>query len=367
MPLASHDDTTPEHVAEAARDGVAIAEFPTTVEAAAALHRAGVTVMMGAPNLVRGGSHSGNVAAVDLAAHGVLDILSSDYVPASLLMAALQLPEAVSGIDLAAAVRTVTKTPARRGGARRPRRDRARQAGRPRAGRHQAGGAGGAHGVARRQAGAVTMHGREATRPSGLGPGIFVGVMGPSGAGKDTLIDLARAALAGRPDVVFVRRVVTRPSDGSEDHLSTPPEAFVRAAALGAFALSWHAHGHDYGLPVELDGDIRAGRVVVANISRDVTVLARARYQNARLVHVTAPPDVLAARRAARHRASEAMEEGASRIERVAVQVGLGAQDIEIINGGPRETAAEQLVEFLTALLDGRAADRDCDGSVERG
>ncbi|KAA5603585.1 alpha-D-ribose 1-methylphosphonate 5-triphosphate diphosphatase [Blastochloris sulfoviridis] len=110
--LASHDDTTAEHVAEAARDGVAIAEFPTTVEAAAALHQAGVKVMMGAPNVVRGGSHSGNVAAVDLAAQGVLDILSSDYVPSSLLMAALQLPEAVPGIDLAAAVRTVTGTPA---------------------------------------------------------------------------------------------------------------------------------------------------------------------------------------------------------------------------------------------------------------
>ncbi|KAA5603584.1 phosphonate metabolism protein/1,5-bisphosphokinase (PRPP-forming) PhnN [Blastochloris sulfoviridis] len=210
------------------------------------------------------------------------------------------------------------------------------------------------------------MVGREASRPGRLGPGIFVGVMGPSGAGKDTLINLAQVALAGRTGVVFVRRVVTRPSDGSEDHSSMTPEAFVRAAALGAFALSWHAHGHDYGLPAEIDGDIRAGRVVVANISRDVTMLARARYENARLVHVTAPPEVLAARRAARHRASEAMEEGASRTERVAVQVGLGPQDIEIVNGGLREAAAEQLVAFLTALLDGREADRDCDGVADR-
>lgn len=112
IPLASHDDTTAEHVAEAERDGVQVAEFPTTVEAAAALHEAGVKVMMGAPNVVRGGSHSGNVAALDLAASGVLDILSSDYVPSSLLMAALQLPRAVEGIDLASAIRTVTKTPA---------------------------------------------------------------------------------------------------------------------------------------------------------------------------------------------------------------------------------------------------------------
>ncbi len=111
-PLASHDDTTLEHVNEAIRDHVAIAEFPTTVEAAAALHGAGIRVLMGAPNLVRGGSHTGNVATADLAKAGLLDVLSSDYVPASLLPAALKLPQAAPGIDLAAAVRTVTKTPA---------------------------------------------------------------------------------------------------------------------------------------------------------------------------------------------------------------------------------------------------------------
>jgi alpha-D-ribose 1-methylphosphonate 5-triphosphate diphosphatase len=111
-PLASHDDTTPAHVAEAIRDGVAIAEFPTTVEAAQALHAAGIRVLMGAPNLVRGGSHAGNVATADLARAGALDVLSSDYVPASLLMAALALPEAVPEIALATAVRMVSKTPA---------------------------------------------------------------------------------------------------------------------------------------------------------------------------------------------------------------------------------------------------------------
>jgi alpha-D-ribose 1-methylphosphonate 5-triphosphate diphosphatase len=111
-PLASHDDTTLEHVTQSLKDGVAIAEFPTTVEAAHALHEAGVKVLMGAPNLVRGKSHAGNVATADLARAGVLDILSSDYMPASLLMAALRLPDAVPAIDLATAVRTVTKTPA---------------------------------------------------------------------------------------------------------------------------------------------------------------------------------------------------------------------------------------------------------------
>ena len=111
-PLASHDDTTLEHVDQAVRDGVAIAEFPTTIEAAQKLHAAGIRVLMGAPNLVRGGSHAGNVATADLAECGMLDVLSSDYVPASLLMAALMLPQRVPTIDLAAAVRTVSKTPA---------------------------------------------------------------------------------------------------------------------------------------------------------------------------------------------------------------------------------------------------------------
>ena len=112
IPLASHDDTTDENVSDAIRDGVAVAEFPTTMEAAHGLHRAGIGILMGAPNVVRGGSHSGNIAAVDLAAAGLLDILSSDYVPSSLLMGALQLPRLLPGIDLAAAVRTVTKRPA---------------------------------------------------------------------------------------------------------------------------------------------------------------------------------------------------------------------------------------------------------------
>src|ERR1700753_3095809 len=89
-----------------------MSQFPTTMEAARGLHQAGIGILMGAPNVVRGGSHSGNIAAVDLARAGMLDILSSDYVPSSLLMGALMLPKQVPAIDLASAVRTVTKTPA---------------------------------------------------------------------------------------------------------------------------------------------------------------------------------------------------------------------------------------------------------------
>jgi alpha-D-ribose 1-methylphosphonate 5-triphosphate diphosphatase len=113
IPLASHDDTTLADVALSRDEAVALAEFPTTLEAAQASHAAGITVMMGAPNLIRGGSHSGSVAAHTLAEAGILRILSSDYVPASLLMAAFQLPERVPGITLPEAVATVTANPAR--------------------------------------------------------------------------------------------------------------------------------------------------------------------------------------------------------------------------------------------------------------
>ncbi|WP_278412284.1 alpha-D-ribose 1-methylphosphonate 5-triphosphate diphosphatase [Stutzerimonas kunmingensis] len=116
LALASHDDATLEHVTESADYGMAIAEFPTTFEAAEASHARGLKVLMGAPNIVRGGSHSGNIAAADLARRGVLDILSSDYYPASLLQAALGLAEQDNGYDLPRAIATISLAPARAAG-----------------------------------------------------------------------------------------------------------------------------------------------------------------------------------------------------------------------------------------------------------
>ncbi len=110
--LASHDDATLAHVDEAIADGVSIAEFPTTVTAAKASHEAGLAVMIGGPNLVLGGSQSGNVAAIELARAGAADIISSDYVPASALTGAFALAAAI-GLDLPEAIRTVSLNPAR--------------------------------------------------------------------------------------------------------------------------------------------------------------------------------------------------------------------------------------------------------------
>jgi alpha-D-ribose 1-methylphosphonate 5-triphosphate diphosphatase len=114
--LASHDDATEAHVADAARHGVALSEFPTTMEAARASRRENLKVLMGAPNIVRGGSHSGNIAARDLAEDGLLDVLSSDYVPCSLLQATFMLADAVDGLDLPQAVAMVTANPANAAG-----------------------------------------------------------------------------------------------------------------------------------------------------------------------------------------------------------------------------------------------------------
>lgn len=110
--LASHDDATLDHVFEAASQGVRVAEFPTTAEAAGASKKAGMSVLMGAPNVVRGGSHSGNVSARELADSGSLDILSSDYIPFSLLQAAFLLGADENAIALPAAVAMVSKEPA---------------------------------------------------------------------------------------------------------------------------------------------------------------------------------------------------------------------------------------------------------------
>jgi alpha-D-ribose 1-methylphosphonate 5-triphosphate diphosphatase len=108
--MASHDDTTVEHVENSTNRGMRLAEFPTTVEAARACRERGIAIMMGAPNLMRGGSHSGNVSALELAQQDLLDVISSDYVPAALLQSALMLANLWG--DLPRAMRTVSTNPA---------------------------------------------------------------------------------------------------------------------------------------------------------------------------------------------------------------------------------------------------------------
>ena len=112
LPMASHDDATDAHIDEACQDGVSISEFPTTIEAARAARDRGLHVLMGAPNVVRGQSHSGNISARELAAEGALDILSSDYFPGSILQGVFTMHQHIEGISLPEAVRTATINPA---------------------------------------------------------------------------------------------------------------------------------------------------------------------------------------------------------------------------------------------------------------
>ena len=138
-----------------------------------------------------------------------------------------------------------------------------------------------------------------------IGPGRLVLVVGPSGAGKDTLIAGARAACRDDATVVFPRRVVTRPASRFEDNDFVSKPAFEQAAGKGAFAFWWSAHGHDYGIPVAIDVDIESGRTVVCNVSRTVVEAVRKRYAHVMTILVTAPKNILAERLAARDRASD--------------------------------------------------------------
>jgi alpha-D-ribose 1-methylphosphonate 5-triphosphate diphosphatase len=112
IPIASHDDATAEHVDEAVEVGAAISQFPTTTEAAASARDQGIAVLMGAPNVVRGRSHVGNLAAMDCARNGLLDILASDYVPGSMLQAAFLLARGGIGFSLSQAIAVVSSNPA---------------------------------------------------------------------------------------------------------------------------------------------------------------------------------------------------------------------------------------------------------------
>ncbi|TXM87776.1 phosphonate metabolism protein/1,5-bisphosphokinase (PRPP-forming) PhnN, partial [Methylobacterium sp. WL116] len=130
--------------------------------------------------------------------------------------------------------------------------------------------------------------------------GGFVLVVGPSGAGKDTVIAAARAQLAGDPRFVFPRRLVTRPPSAHEDNAEIAEAEFSRAAAAGAFPLHWRAHGLGYAIPAEALTEAEQGRVVVCNVSRRVIEAARRTLPGVHVVAITAAPEILAARLAAR-------------------------------------------------------------------
>lgn len=177
--------------------------------------------------------------------------------------------------------------------------------------------------------------------------GRLVAVVGPSGAGKDTLMAGARAALAADDRFRFARRAITRPAEaGGEDHLPMTPAEFEAAQAAGAFALNWDAHGLRYGIPRAIEEDLAAGRVVLANLSRSVLADADRRYPLL-VLEITAPPAVLAGRLAARGREDAAMV--AARLAREAA-VPLGLAVARVLNDGPVERGVEAVLAVLRAV-----------------
>lgn len=172
-------------------------------------------------------------------------------------------------------------------------------------------------------------------------PGCLVLVVGPSGAGKDTLIRLARAALADDPRYVFPRRLVTRSPSGDEDNEEIDEAAFAEGCASGHFTLSWRAHGLGYALP-EAAGRLAAdGHVVVCNVSRRIVAQARARSGRVSVVEITAPPEILTQRLVARSRPEDG--DLAARLARE----GRVETDLRIMNTGAPEAAAARLVAHL--------------------
>lgn len=181
-------------------------------------------------------------------------------------------------------------------------------------------------------------------------PGTFVAVVGPSGAGKDTLLAMAAEILADDERVVFARRIVTRDAMAElEDHDVMSRPDFAAAEAAGAFCLSWHAHGLAYGLPASLDAALSSGRTVVANISRRTLDAAAMRFPRLAIVEITAPKAILVARVAARGR--ETPDEAAARIARqVELEIPAGARAFHcIMNDGEAREGCERLVAILVS------------------
>jgi len=178
-----------------------------------------------------------------------------------------------------------------------------------------------------------------------IGPGRLVLVVGPSGAGKDTLIARVRAACCDDRTVVFPRRIVTRPPSSFEHNDFMAPPAFEQAAERGAFAFWWSAHDHQYGIPLSVDFDIEAGRTVVCNVSRTIVAAARRRYANVVTVLVTAPREELQRRLVARERASDGRI--IDRLNRG--EISNMRPDVIIDNVGEPETGARKLLDAVYA------------------
>jgi len=181
--------------------------------------------------------------------------------------------------------------------------------------------------------------------------GILVLVVGPSGAGKDTLLRLARDALAGDIRFLFPHRHVTRRSDSHEHVEERTPEAFAREKAAGGYALSWAAHGQLYGVPRSIEAALELGKVVVVNVSRSVVGEALANYKQVVAVAITAPAAKLAERLLRRGR--EPPADILARVTRAAPPLPPDLSVITIENDAALAVAARRFVMALRQIAEG--------------
>ena len=181
--------------------------------------------------------------------------------------------------------------------------------------------------------------------------GRVIVIVGPSGAGKDSLINHVAARLSGHPRFAVVRRVITRHSDGAtEVHDTMTPEAFAAEKAAGGFAVSWCAHGLHYGIPVEHRSFVDKGGVALCNGSRKALGAFRAAFADLTIVNVTARPEILAARLNARGR--ESGDEITARLARSTLAVHDDFDAVMIDNSDALEVAGEALVALIRGFLD---------------
>ncbi|MGO6941144.1 phosphonate metabolism protein/1,5-bisphosphokinase (PRPP-forming) PhnN [Rhizobium johnstonii] len=185
---------------------------------------------------------------------------------------------------------------------------------------------------------------------AGAERGTMVVVVGPSGAGKDTLMNLAARRFKGREDVHFVRRVITRHRDaGGEDHLSVSLQGFAAMEQSGSFAVWWEAHGLKYGIPAEISVALSKGHIVVANGSRSALHRFQAAFPRLKVINVTARPEVLAGRLETRGR--ETHEDIMARLARGPLTVRGEYDVVELDNSGSLEEAEQKMIEILDGLL----------------
>ncbi|NLS01837.1 phosphonate metabolism protein/1,5-bisphosphokinase (PRPP-forming) PhnN [Rhizobium sp. P32RR-XVIII] len=180
--------------------------------------------------------------------------------------------------------------------------------------------------------------------------GIMVVVVGPSGAGKDTLMALAAKHFSGRAEVHFVRRVITRDGGaGGEDHLSVSDAGFASMEQSGSFAVWWEAHGLKYGIPAEVSVALGKGHLVIANGSRSALHHFKAVFPRLKVINVTARPDVLAARLETRGR--ETHEDIMARLARGPLTVRGDYNVTELDNSGSLEEAERKILDVINEFL----------------